>query len=143
MSDTQPEDSNVIAFKEAKEKYNYQALLRGYQEIFESKLQELRQTHLHDMLSFAQVMEEAQHFMIQVNDKRGWSQASPSDLREMEKMCTEMDEILHTHARFLDRRKVIDVGQRLLNQEYLGQPKEAPSPLEFEEARKRRAAGYR
>lgn len=136
--------AQVVDFASAAARYDYKTLLRGYQEVYEGKLVELKNEHLDDVNSFAQVLQEAWDLMAEVNAEQGWSQASEADLREMEKVCVELDDMLKAYVPFFDRRKIVDMGQRILQAEHLGKNKKDAQLIEgFEEARQRRAAGFR
>lgn len=140
-------DAQVVKFSAAKEKYDYKALLRGYEELFDSKLrQDFADAHQTEVM-FASALSGAIDFYNTVNEERGWSNATQAELAKMERLCKRMDEMLKQYAPFFVREKILDVGRRILNQEFMGKPdKEIPEPeppVSLNEYRKKRAAGMR
>lgn len=141
--------AEVVRFSAAKEKYDYKALLRGYEELFDSKLrQDFAQAHQTEVM-FASTLSRAMDFYNTVNAERGWSKATQAELAKMERLCKRMDEMLKQYAPFFDRQKILDVGRRILNQEFMGQSGEAgvskgeQSPVSLKEFKARRAGGMR
>lgn len=137
--------TEVVPFSSVKEKYNYKALLRGYEEVFDSKLRKDFEAAHETEVMFGTVLSQAMEFFAQVNQEHGWSNATGLDLVKMEKMCQRLDRMLKEYAPFFVRQKILDVGTRILNQEYLGKPSEdeakrdLPLPASLKEFKARRA----
>lgn len=139
--------AQVVKFSSAQEKYDYKALLRGYEELFDSKLrQDFTDAHQTEVM-FASALSGAMNFYNTVNAERGWSRATQADLAKMERLCKRMDEMLKQYAPFFVREKILDVGRRILNQEFMGKPEkeigEDVPPVSMKEFKARRASGMR
>lgn len=140
-------DAPVVRLSSVKEKYDYKALLRGYEELFDSKLRkDFAQAHQTEVM-FASALSGAMEFFNTVNAERGWSNATGAELAKMERLCKRLDEMLKQYAPFFDRQKILDVGRRILNQEFMGKPneetEEAAPTTSLTEFKARRAGGMR
>lgn len=138
--------SEVVRLSSAREKYNYKALLRGYEEVFDSKLRkELEDSHQTEVM-FGSALSGAMDFYTTVNQDRGWSNATPAEIAKMERLCKRLDRMLQEYAPFFVRQKILDVGMRILNQEFMGQPakeeaQDMTPPTSLKEFKARRAGG--